>query len=97
MASNGCKFELIDDGRLRVCSCDKKECSFLGGGGYSKVYKATASQGIGAVAIKCPRGECHVDYEIATLQKVDHRNILKYYGEFKWGPNRYLHFYFFSL
>ena len=84
MAASGCKFELIDDGRLRVCFCGDKDCCFLGGGSYGKVFKATATQGNkGAVAIKCPSSECQVDYEITTLKSVNHRNILKYYGEFK--------------
>ena len=87
--SGGCEFELIDKGRLRVCFCDNKECCFLGGGTYGKVYKASATQGEeGAVAIKFPSGECHVDYEINTLKSVNHCNILQYYREIKYGPLR---------
>ena len=83
--ARGCKFELIDDWRLRVCFCQKCDC-FLGGGTYGKVFKATATQGNkGAVAIKCPSSECQVDYEIAILQRLVHRNILKYYREFRFG------------
>ena len=91
MAASGCKFELIDDGRLRVCFCGDKDCCFLGGGSYGKVYKATATQGEKeAVAIKFPNGPCHVEYEIAILQRLDHPNILKYHREIKYGPFRYL-------
>ena len=42
------------------------------------------------VAIKYPNSECHVDYEIATLKKLDHCNILKYYREFKYVIHRYI-------
>ena len=84
--SGGCEFELIDKGRLRVCFCEKCDC-FLGVGTYGKVFKATATvegeEGEEAVAIKCLSNECQVDYEITTLKSVNHRNILKYYGEFK--------------
>ena len=91
MAASGCKFELIDDGRLRVCFCGDKDCCFLGGGSYGKVYKATATQGEkGEVAVKFPSSECQVNYEIAVLQKLKHRNILKYHRDFTIGIHRYL-------
>ena len=93
MASNaggsGCEFELIDDGRLRVCFCGKKECCFLGGGGYGSVFKATLEQGYGIqVAIKRPENGGQVDDEIETLKSINHPNILKYYSEFKINNNR---------
>ena len=82
--ASGCEFELIDRGRLRVCFCEKCDC-FLGEGTYGKVFKATATYGgkENAVAIKCPSSECQVEHEINTLKSVNHRNILKYYREFK--------------
>ena len=94
MASSGsdCKFELIDDGRLRVCFC--QECdSFLGKGSYGKVFKATETHEEGkgeSVAVKYPSSECQVKYEIAVLQKLKHRNILKYHRDFTIGIHRYL-------
>ena len=90
--ASGCEFELIDGGRLRVCFCQKCDC-FLGKGSYGKVFKATATQGEGegeAVAVKFPSSECQVNYEIAVLQKLKHRNILKYHRDFKYGIHRYL-------
>ena len=89
--ASGCEFELIDKGRLRVCFCEKCDC-FLGGGTYGKVFKATATvEGEeGAVAIKCPSSECQVKYEIAVLQKLKHRNILKYHRDFTIGIHRYV-------
>ena len=83
--SSGRKFELIDRGRLRVCFCRKCDC-FLGGGTYGKVFKATATRGKkGPVAIKYPDSECHVQYEINNLKRLDHRNVLKYDREFEFG------------
>ena len=94
--SSDCKLELIDDGRLRVCFCREKDCCFLGGGTYGKVFKATDinqwEEGEEAVAIKCLSNECQVDYEIANLKSANHRNILKYYREFKIGPHRYVEY-----
>ena len=88
--ASGCEFELIDGGRLRVCFCQKCDC-FLGKGSYGKVFKATATQGEKeAVAIKFPNGPCHVEYEIAILQRLDHPNILKYYRKFRFGFIRYV-------
>ena len=86
-ANSGCEFELIDDGRLRICFCEKSDC-FLGGGSYGKVYKATETQGNkGAVAVQFPTGPFQqVDH---ILQRLDHPNILKYYRKIKYGPLRY--------
>ena len=92
----GCKYEEIDDGRLRICWCEKSDC-FLGEGAYGKVFKAhhtAASSQTGdlkviEVAVKYPNGACNVEYEIAILQRLNHPNILKYHREFKFGPNRY--------
>ena len=94
-ATGDCEFELSDDGRLRVCFCGERNCCFLGGGTYGKVFKATVTrwweeEAEAAVAIKCPSSECQVNYEIAVLQKLKHRNILKYHRDFKYGIHRYL-------
>ena len=89
MTSNDCKFELIDGGQSQVFFCKKKNCCFLGGGSYGKVFKATATlEREEAVAIKYPDSESQVGYEIATLKSVNHRNILKYYRQFEFGIHR---------
>ena len=89
-SGGGCKYEEIDDGRLRICFCEKSDC-FLGEGSYAKVFKATEMQGEkGPVAIKYPTGPCHVEHEIATLKSVNHHNILKYHREFKLFIHQYV-------
>ena len=89
MISNYCKFVLIDGGQLQVCFCKKRNCCFLGGGSYGKIFKATATlEREEAVAIKYPDSERQVGYEIATLKSVNHRNILKYYRQFESGIHR---------
>ena len=86
--ASGCKYEKIDDGRLEICWCEKSGC-FLGKGSYGKVYKALTGASV-EVAVKFPNGECHADYEIDILQRLEHRNILKYHRETQYGPLRYL-------
>ena len=83
-----------DEKKLEMCWC-KKMC-LLGEGAYGSVYKGKwkqespeASESID-VAVKVPTGPYHVKYEIASLKKVNgHRNILKFYGEIEYPPNRY--------
>ena len=86
-----CEFETIKKG-LKICWCEKK-CR-LGQGAYGCVYKGKWKENprtrkIIEVAVKVPTRPYHVKYEIETLRKVnEHLNILKFYGQVKYGPYR---------
>ena len=81
--------------KLQICLCEEEKC-LLGQGAYGRVYKGKwkedpeASESID-VAVKHPTGPYHVDYEIAALTKANgHDNILKFYGQIRYPPNRYV-------
>ena len=79
---------------LEICWAMKKCNCLLGQGAYGHVYKGKWKEKLRArktidVAVKHPRGPCHVKYEIAALRKANgHPNILKFYDAISLGPNR---------
>ena len=89
---NPCEIETIRQ-VLEICWCEER--CLIGKGTYGRVYKGKwkvdpeASGTSIVVAVKHPNGPHHVEYEIAALVKANgHRNILRFYGEIKYGPNR---------
>ena len=88
-----CRMETIQT-VLEICWCKQSCKCLLGRGTYGRVYKGKwkvdpeASESID-VAVKNPTGPYHVEYEIAALTKANgHRNILRFYGQVSFGPNR---------
>ena len=90
-----CKIYTIEK-VLQICWC-KKNC-LLGQGAHGHVYKGKWKERPKArktidVAVKVA-GPYHIEYEIASLKKANgHRNILKFYDQVKYGPNRYITLY----
>ena len=80
-----CDFETIRQ-VLKICWCESK--CLLGRGAYGRVYKGKWKQDESIdVAVKYLTGPHHVEYEIATLTKANHTNILKFYDQVKYGPD----------
>ena len=87
-----CEIETVQK-CLEICWCEEK--CLIDKGAYGRVYRGKwkltteESKSIN-VAVKHPEaGPYTVKYEIATLMKVNgHRNILTFYGQIKYGPNR---------
>ena len=73
-------------GLLEVCWA-KQNCEcLLGKGSYGRVYKGKWKKNSEAVtidvAVKAPRNDAEVAYEIKTFEKADgHENILKFYDK----------------
>ena len=93
---DSCTFEPVGrENKLKICWC-KKMC-LLGEGAYGSVYKGKwkqespeASESIDVAVKHQEAGPYHVDYEIAALTKANgHSNILKFYGQIEYPPNRY--------
>ena len=79
---------------LEICWAKQNCKCLLGKGAYGRVYKGKWKENPRAsestdVAVKHPTGPCHVEHEIATLEKANgHPNILRFYGQVSFGPNR---------
>ena len=72
---------------LEMCWCEEGKC-LIGQGAYGNVYKGKWKQDESIdVAVKYLTGPHHVEYEIATLTKANHTNILKFYDQVKYGPD----------
>ena len=90
-----CKVDTIEN-KLQVCWAKKNCKCLLGKGSFGNVYKGKwkekpeAVQSID-VAVKAPRNDAQVAYEIKTLKKANHPNILKFYDKIEWGPIMYAH------
>ena len=86
-------FETENDGLLKVCQCATKPC-FLGEGSKGRVYRGHWTNNskdtitVTNVAVKFVPAAQTYQREIQIIKKVIHRNILKYYFEEKYGPNR---------
>ena len=84
-----CDFETIRQ-VLKICWCQSK--CLLGRGAYGRVYKGKWKKNSEAnesvdVAVKAPKDKVQVEYEIDTLKKANHPNILKFYDQVKYGPD----------
>ena len=90
------KKESTNENVLEVCWAKQNCKCLLGNGSYGNVYKGKWKEKPEAVesidvAVKAPRNDAQVAYEIKTLKKAKHPNILKFYDKIEYGPIMYAH------